>query len=63
MTQLMKRLKAMLENRFIATFNTGLADFDFRVLNQSLAARCLPRINRTDGSACFMELYAAWHSA
>ena len=53
----------MLESRSIAMFNTGFAGFDFRVLNQSLAARCLPRIHHTDDYACFMELYAAGYSA
>ena len=70
--QIDQQLKTTLEGRFVAVYN---ADFDFRVLNQSLHARGLRGIYRNAGgprfregdlvvnSACIMKMYAIWYGA
>ena len=70
MTQLERSLKTTLEGSFVAVSN---ADFDFRVLNQSLYAQGLREIYRRAGgpryhdrdlvvhSMCIMEMYATWY--
>ena len=50
--QMDQQLKATLEGRFVAAYN---ADFDFRVLNQSLRARGLRDICRSVGGSHFRE--------
>lgn len=72
LVQIDQQLKTTLEGRFVAVYN---ADFDFRVLNQSLRARGLRESGRSAAgpsflegdlavnSACIMEMYACWHGA
>ena len=72
LVQIDQQLKTTLEGRFVAVYN---ADFDFRVLNQSLRAQGIREIGRSAAgphflegdlvvnSACVMEMYACWHGA
>ena len=70
MNQSEQQLRATLDGRIVAVYN---ADFDFRLLNQSLYVRGLreiyvlpggPRYRDGDlvvNSTCIMEMYATWY--
>lgn len=54
-------LRQLLRGRFLAAYN---AEFDLRIVNQSLVAHHLPPLHHpAEDTGCIMQLYSAFHSA